>query len=435
MKKFNLSFLLSALMLGCVSLFFVACGDDNDDDSTGGDGIQDPELVLTVDANGNITEGHTFWKIDDSNLYVDAIKYTIENDQLVVTGYDPMYFEDKATIIDALKYNGKKMPVVRIGARAFYECYGLKSVRIPSSVTVIDSLAFAGTSLPSVTIPNGVKTIKEGAFVRNDALTSIKIPASVTSIGSYAFSGKKLVSMEVDGNNKVYDSRGNCNAIVETKTNTLRLACQRSRVHTTVTTIGAYAFDGLNITEITIPESVAEIDSFAFFYCENLSAVTLSNGLKKIGNNAFGFCRELTSINLPTSLTSIGEYAFYGSGLTSVVIPKNVKTVEKFAFCECYNLQSATLSEGVTTIREGAFAYCVSLQTVTLPSTMLSLEIGVFEGSGNIQDVYCYATVPPRTDEFDISQNATLHVPAESVQAYSYSGWWLFGYRGGIVAL
>ena len=159
--------------------------------------------------------------------------------------------------------------VTSIGGWAFWYCSGLTSITIPNNVTGIGGHAFSGCSgLTSITIPNSVTSIGEGAFWYCSGLTSVTIPNSVTSIGDYAFhecSGltsitipnsvttigrgafsccSGLTSIVVDVENTTYDSRENCNAIIETATNTLITGCQNTIIPNSVTSIGEDAFEG-----------------------------------------------------------------------------------------------------------------------------------------------------------------------------------------------
>ena len=112
--------------------------------------------------------------------------------------------------------------VTEIGEGAFTESFDIVSVEIPNAITTIGMGAFAYSVISSVVIPNSVTEISEGAFNGCDELKSIYIPASVERIGVEAFLNcTKLNSIEVDKSNLVYDSRENCNAIIETRTNPL----------------------------------------------------------------------------------------------------------------------------------------------------------------------------------------------------------------------
>ena len=126
-------------------------------------------------------------------------------------------------------YNGKSYS---IGESAFYNCAGLTNITISNSVTTIgDSAFFDCSSLACITIPNSVTSIGNNAFNDCDVLTSITIPNSVTTIGYDAFYGcDALTSITVSKDNPVYDSRDNCNAIIETATNTIILGCENTVV-------------------------------------------------------------------------------------------------------------------------------------------------------------------------------------------------------------
>ena len=262
--------------------------------------------------------------------------------------------------------------VTSIGDGAFRDCSGLTSVVIPNSVTSIGSQAFMGCSgLTSVTIPNSVTSIEYSAFEGCSGLTSVIIPSSVTSISYEAFSGCiDLSSLVVESGNPVYDSRDNCNAIIETAKNMLIVGCKTTTIPNSVTSIESGAFyECSGLTSITIPNGVTSIGGSAFNGCSGLTSVTIPNSVTSISDDAFHGCSGLTSVTIPNSVTYIGVTAFYGcSGLTSVTIPNSVTSIEYSAFEGCSGLTSVIIPDKVTSIGERAFSYCINLTSLVVES-------------------------------------------------------------------
>lgn len=206
--------------------------------------------------------------------------------------------------------------VTYIGDRAFLDCEQITSLTIPNALTTIGESTFACCySLTSITIPNSVTEITEYGFYGCTGLTSIFIPKSVTSIGDFAFGGcSSVTSITVDSANPDYDSRNDCNAIIETSTNTLIAGCQTTIIPNTVSAIGNGAFTFCSeLTNIVIPNSITRLGYGAFSFCQKLTSITIPNSVSEIGHGAFQECTMLNDVYShieSPSLVTVGDYAF-----------------------------------------------------------------------------------------------------------------------------
>ena len=244
----------------------------------------------------------------------------------------------KIKTFDELKYF---TGLTKIGSSTFYYC----------------------TSLEFVSFPNTIKTIEASVFYGCSNLKSLVIPASVTSFSSglnYKYC-RKLASIVVEDGNQVYDSRENCNAVIQKSNNTLVLGCMNTIIPNTVKEIGAYAFDNCyGLLKIEVPESVTIINSYGFSTCIAATEVSLPNSLTYISGSAFYNCESITNLKIPGSVTYIGDTSF----------------------AECFALKEIELPNSVTTIGSNAFGSNTALEKMTVAwETPLSITSGVFSNT------------------------------------------------------
>lgn len=252
----------------------------------------------------------------------------------------------------------------------------------PSALTIPSTVTHDGVNY-SVTV------IGESACEMGESLTELIIPSSVVEIELWAFAGcSGLISIIVDKKNPVYDSRNNCNAIIETLSNTLVKGCGKTIIPNSVTSIGQGAFAGYeNLTTINIPESVKTIGDYAFSRCYYLTSIKIPHSVISIGEGAF-YKSGLTSIELPNSITAIKEATFVGCSFTTFTIPNSVNVIGSDAFERCRYLKTVNIPNSVTSIGEQAFDRCTQLTSINIPNSVTEIGDGAFCGCENLTSIF-----------------------------------------------
>ena len=328
-----------------------------------------------------------------------------------------------------------------IADRAFVGCSNLTSVIIPGNVITIGNRAFALTGLTSLTLQDGVETLKEMAFFSTH-LSSINVPASLTTIEADAFGWiQELSVIVVNSGNTVFDSRNNCNAIIESATKTLILGSSSTVIPNSVLSIGKSAFHyRTGLTSITLPEGLQSIGELAFAVCSNLKEINFPNSLTTIEDNAF-YHSGLETVRITKNITSIGENPFASEELATISVDANNPKYDSRDNCNAIietstntlisGCKSTAIPTGIVKIAHWAFEFCSSMETITIPESVTLIDAGAFYGCNSLSAVTILSKTNPEelrggslVDPFPTRQNVTLYVPYGSKGSYEASDYW-----------
>lgn len=440
--------------------------------TSGSDGIPSNWTVL----NYNLPPASVFNK--------DGFTYQVDNMSLTaqVTSFDQSTSD--VMIPSQVTYNGMTYNVTSIGKMAFQRNTTLTSVKLPYTLSSIGEEAFGGcTNLASIVVPESVTEIGIGAFWGCEALTSFNIPDGITRIAESTLWGcKKLTEVTIpqsvvaidEGAFKFCSSLGSitipgsvrqigesafrrCNILTEvycyamTVPETVETAFDESPTQIATLYVPASAVDAykkawpwsgfkniiaIGSTPSDDPTSGSCGETVNYSYAEATHTLTISGkgaiyDYDNASNKApwSSYADEIQKIEIESGITSIGFFALYKcSSITSLSIPTTVGYIGSSAFEDCTNLTSLSLNEGLLSIGGSAFEGCSGLQTLTIPSTVNSISINAFKNCKSITDVYCYVETVPDThsDAFvgTPTGSATLHVSANSVEAYRTSLPW-----------
>lgn len=366
----------------------------------------------------------------------DGIYYNINGNELTVTKDKSTYssYTGDVVIPDTVVYNGVTYTVTAIESLAFRHCY----------------------QMPSITLPNTLKTIGDSAFIYCYGLKSFYVPKSVSSIGYATLSAcNDLTSLIVDPENPYYDSRDSCNAIIETSTDKLVQGGGPTVIPNGVKIIGRQAFDYCRaMKNIVLPNSVKKIETRAFFLAD-FDSFTFNDSLEVIEPRAFLTCEGMFggNVRLPKTITYIGPWAFalcnlqyismvndsnspyYSTGnciieratktlvvgsrytyipygvevkaigeaafagninATDLRMPRGITEIGPYAFFKTFKAYEINIPEGVTTIGNYAFSEC-GAWSLSIPSTLKNIGRGVFQSCSGLSSV----TIPETVETID----------------------------------
>jgi len=308
----------------------------------------------------------------DGILLGKLVFTTINDTTTKLTGVTDTSISGKLIIPNTVTVDEVERTVIEIN-NAFRDCTSLTSVIIPDGVKTIAYCSFLRcSSLESVTMPSGKAVIGLGAFMDCTSLTSITLPSGTWSLGESAFE--------------------NCSAL----------------------------------TSIILPSAIALIDDNTFQGCTSLTSATMPSELTSIGDNAFNGCSELAAVTLPSTVTNIDTWAFANcTKLESINLPAGITTIKSATFRECSALSSITLPSGLTSIGDNAFYLCTELSSIAIPAGVANMGRSVFFGATKIKTVTVNRSEPPSLGDsmvFHLITGCTLKVPAPLVN-YDSAPW------------
>lgn len=419
----------------------------------------------------------------------EEVEFTVPSNRFLITKMNDGYeieadpnnlIKGKLVIPNAV--NG--VPVTSISFRGFENCTELTSVILPNSISKIGRYAFQGcknltriklpiylddipmnafsqcSGLWDVEIPNSVKSIGANAFIYASSLKELTLSANVTELGDGCFGRTGLERIDVDKDNPVYRSEGNC--IIRRADEELLIGCRTSKIPYGVKSIGRDAFIGVESTEIQIPSSVTTIKRFAFAD-STLRSVELPHSITTIEFGAFSDTM-LSSIELPNSLKTLKSNAFSGTAITRVVIPESVTELAN-AFIGC-NLTELSVKAGnpvyyskgncvltregnvivmgciaseipaeaevigedaflnvqftefvvpanIKEIGDGAFYYCSNLHSIVFSNGLKKIGSTAFQYCASLEGIAIPESLTEVASDAFINCNATLYLPWE----------------------
>jgi len=385
-KRFIALLLAIVASVGTMFAESGTCGDNLTWDLTDG--------VLTISGTGAMTNWSIFSDVPWYPKRSSITEVSIGNSVTSIGNYAFYY-----TVLTSVTIGNS---VTSIGKSAFGGCSALTSVTIPNNVTSIGGSAFEGCSgLTSIEIPNSVTSIGEEILSGCVNLVSIIAPAKVFDAYSWYYSISRLETIRITAGELTENALWHISYIAAQTLKTMDMAA------TTNTELADRLFLGMNkLQKLVLPANLSRINYMAIAECLRLEEITIPERVTEIDDRAFENCRSLKTVTFAGSaLTTIGDWAFYN----------------------CHELSKLELPEGVTTIGKAAFYGCTYLNEVVMPASVQSIGDNAFALCSKLAKMNVLAVVPPTVEEmtfYEVSTDAPVYVPDESVEAYKSHAVW-----------
>ena len=299
--------------------------------------------------------------------------------------------------------------VTEIREMAFINCKSLVSLTLPIADQQMSYLFSVSvpTSLKTIILSEGVTTIAPEAFKDFSYITDIYFPSTLTRIGKNAFSG--------------------CTALQNYHITDLASFCELYAESSLLWTGDNLYLNGELVTELVVPDGVFSLGN-AFAFYERLTSVTMPNSVVNIGYEAFRGCSYLKSIKFSENLMAIGACAFYScTRLSDVELPRTVRSIGERAFQECSSLRNIVIPEGVTSIALWAFYYS-GLRSIVIPKSVVYIGDAAFSSNSSLGSVYYggsqaeWEAITIKTSNMDLT-NSTIYYYSETQPTEAGNYW------------
>lgn len=320
-----------------------------------------------------------------------------------------------------------------ISQGAFSGCSELEAITIPGSVATIGDQAFnVCTGLRTLNLSEGLQTINRWAFQGCSGLSTVSLPKSLTEIGYEAFeycSG--LTAFSVDPGSQSFSA--DRNGVLYDKDGSTLVLCPagksgRFELPKGVTTVKNHAFTTCNkLTEVILPDGVIEIGEYAFEYCDELRAITIPEGVARIGGSAFWDCGQLRSVVIPGTVSYIGPFAFNDcSGMTALTLSEGVTELDYHAFHGCTGLRSVEFPKSLRSLGSAAFTECTGLTSIIFHEGLTEIGNSAFQDCSALEEV----SIPDSVNTIDRQafsgcaelRSATIPANVTTIGDFAFSG-------------
>lgn len=326
-----------------------------------------------------------------------------------------------------------------INAHAFYHCNVFSEKILPDGLTSIGESAFEDcTVMKQIVFPETLLSIGNSAFSSCNNLTEIHIPKNVNSIGSEVF--KYCTSLEkisVDENNITYDSRNDCNCIMQTNNSNLLYGCHNTIIPSDTRFIHDSALYSFNkLSEVTFPETLEQIGDNAFYACTGLTEIYIPKNVNSIGDNSFRECANIILYDVDGANTDYSDNGnnsciienntnilLFAANIEFTEIPSSVTKINDYCFYNNTQNKNIIMHNNVSIINSSSFRYNTNLKTLILGSGLTKIEGLAFDKCENLSEITVLANKAPILNGYlpfnDLPSIGTIYYPKDS----DYSSW------------